>query len=253
MRPGDRPLLVAAVGLLALWVGSTDVLYRFLRPTMRPWLLLAGAALVVLAVAVGWATWRRPSEDAATGTADHHPHGPSRVGWLLLLPVVVAIALDPVALGAASVSRSGWVNRATLPDFDLAAYLRSGAVGGQAMPLSQGRFVAAADDEGQHSLLASTPVRLTGFVASVDAPDRFVLSRLMVGCCAGDAVPLNVTVHTDGQTPPAVDTWVDVEGRFDVERTGQARSQDRHDAPPVLDASAVRTIDPPDEPYEYPS
>lgn len=253
MRPGDRPLLVAAMGLLALWVGSTDVLYRFLRPTMRPWLVLSGLVLVALAAVVGSVAWRRPGERTAAAVDDGHAHRPSRVGWLLLLPVVVAIALDPMALGAASVSRSGWVNRASLPDFDLAAHLRGGAVGGQAMPLSQGRFVAAADDERQHELLASTPVRLTGFVASVTGPDRFVLSRLQLGCCAGDAIPLNVAVHAEGHAPPGVDTWVEVEGRFDVALTRRTRAESRRSEPPVLAASAIRTIDPPDEPYEYPS
>lgn len=90
-------------------------------------------------------------------------------------------------------------------------------------------------------------------MSSASGPDRFVLSRLQLGCCAGDAVPISVEVRTDGQVPPATDTWVEVEGRFDAERTRQANPESRGSVPPVLDASAIRTIDPPAEPYEYPS
>jgi len=277
VRPADRPLLVASLGLLALWAGGTDAIYRFLRPSMRPWLLLAGVVLLVLAAVTGWATWRdhRDGTDgdgddddvgeavaeavadaadagaAATG-ADHHPHRPSKIGWLLLAPVVVAVALDPLPLGAASASRAGSINRATVGPFDLGAYLRTASLAGQAPPLSQGHFMAAAGDPAQRDLLAATPVRLTGFVASTSGPGRFQLSRLVIGCCAGDAVPILVDVHADGLAVPPVDTWVEVEGRFDPAATDRAAAEQQRAVPPVIDATAVRTVDAPTEPYEYP-
>ncbi|MFN8038342.1 MAG: TIGR03943 family protein [Acidimicrobiales bacterium] len=275
MRPADRPLLVASLGLLALWAGGTDAIYRFLRPSMRPWLLLAGVVLLVLAAVTGWATWRdhrEPSgagEDGPDADLDHtpaaadrpgggeghdpHAHRPSKIGWLLLAPVVVAVALDPLPLGAASASRAGSVNRASVGPFDLATYLRTNSLAGQAPPLSQGHFMAAADDPAQRDLLAATPVRLTGFVASTSGPGRFQLSRLVIGCCAGDAVPILVDVHADGLAVPPVDTWVEVEGRFDPAATDQATAEQQRAVPPVVDATAVRTIDPPVEPYEYPT
>jgi len=270
VRPADRPLLVASMGLLALWAGGTDAIYRFLRPSMRPWLLLAGVVLLVLAAVTGWATWRdrrevtevdadadggdSPHADAtAAAGADHHPHRPSKIGWLLLAPVVVAVALDPLPLGAASASRAGSINRAAVGPFDLGEYLRTASLAGQAPPLSQGHFMAAAGDPAQRDLLAATPVRLTGFVASSSGPGRFQLSRLVIGCCAGDAVPILVDVHADGLAVPPVDTWVEVEGRFDPAATDRATADQQRAVPPVIDATAVRTIDAPTEPYEYPS
>ncbi len=187
------------------------------------------------------------------GGHDAHPHRPSKIGWLLLAPVVVALALDPLPLGAASASRAGSVNRASVGPFDLGAYLRTASIAGQAPSLSQSHFMAAANDPAQRDLLAGTPVRLTGFVASTSGPGRFQLSRLVIGCCAGDAVPILVDVHAEGLTVPPVDTWVEVEGRYDPAATARATAEQQKAVPPILDATAVRPIDAPVEPYEYPT
>lgn len=250
-------LLVASMGLLALWAGGTDAIYRFLRPSMRPWLLLAGVVLLALAAVTALATWRdhrdRNADERHADEHHAHPHRPSKIGWLLLAPVVVALALDPLPLGAASASRAGSVNRASVGPFDLGAYLRTASAAGQAPSLSQGHFMAAAYDPVQRDLLASTSVRLTGFVASTSGPGRFQLARMVIGCCAGDAVPILVDVHTVPQLVPPVDTWVEVEGRFDLEATIAATTGQQRLVPPILDATTVRPIDAPVEPYEYPT
>lgn len=300
MRPLDRPLLVGALGALAVWIGSTDAIFRFLRPSMRPWLIAAGIVLVGLAALSGWETWRagdggdqespdhgeerRGSDDrdhdhgldlpkpaitdpagrdvsatavdAAAEPADDdhagHHHGPSRIGWLLLAPIVVAVLLDPSALGAAAVDRSGTVNRGVATRFDLDEYLGTASLSGATPTLTLRRFVSAADDPANEARLAETPVKLLGFVSDQPKPGEIALSRLVVGCCAADAVPVTVEVRGVQGRPLADDTWLEVEGRLDVEATRAARAAGGPGAPPVLQATAVTPVGAPREPYEYP-
>ena len=36
------------VGLVVLWISLTDILYRYVRPSMQKWLVLSGVALAVI-------------------------------------------------------------------------------------------------------------------------------------------------------------------------------------------------------------
>jgi uncharacterized repeat protein (TIGR03943 family) len=270
VKPLDRPLLVGGLGALAVWIGSTDAIFRFLRPSMRPWLVAAGLVLVGLAVMAGWETWRSDTDtdtDTGTGTDGHtdthtgtgtdtdsdgHHRGPSRIGWLLLAPIVVAVLLDPSALGAAAVDRAGPVNRGVATRFDLDEYLGTARLSGATPSLTLRRFVSAADDPANEARLAATPVKLQGFVSGQPGPGEIALSRLVVGCCAADALPVTVEVRGVEGAPLADDTWLEVEGRLDPEATGAARAAGGPGAPPVVQATAVRPIDAPREPYEYP-
>ncbi|MEO1065655.1 MAG: hypothetical protein AAFZ07_29950, partial [Actinomycetota bacterium] len=68
-------------------------------------------------------------------------------------------------------------------------------------------FLDRAIWDGEGSLV-DRPIRLEGLVVNdPDIVDGFKLTRFMVSCCAADGIPLQVTVHTDGQ-PLANDTWV---------------------------------------------
>jgi uncharacterized repeat protein (TIGR03943 family) len=82
-------------------------------------------------------------------------------------------------------------------------------------------------------------VRLTGFVAGRDG-DGFRLARYQIACCAADAAPVVIRVIGVHGSLPAPDQWVTVTGRF------QPGGGDL----PVLAATTVAPIPPPDEPYE---
>jgi uncharacterized repeat protein (TIGR03943 family) len=253
LRRSDATALLAGLAALTLWLSLTDGIYRYLRPTMRPWLVASGVFLAGLALAAAITTWRerRAGGHSATPRA-------SVVGWLLVLPLVVAVSTDPGALGAFAVRQqvgSYTPNR----DFDLDSYLRSHTSAGQVPALQVHQFLAAAGgDDADRALLAGTPVRLTGFVVRDDGsrgggrPGRFTLARLMIGCCAGDATGLVVTVAGHDGDPPDEDTWVEVTGTFDEELTAQQPQDAIAGAVPVLAMTSMRAVDEPREPYEYP-
>jgi uncharacterized repeat protein (TIGR03943 family) len=82
-------------------------------------------------------------------------------------------------------------------------------------------------------------VRLTGFVAGVER-GGFRLARYQIACCAADAAPVVIrVVGVHGGVPP-LDGWVTITGRFEP-GGGDI---------PLLAATDVTPIAPPDEPYE---
>jgi Domain of unknown function (DUF1980) len=262
MRRTDAAGLLAALGLLVLWLGLSDRILRYLRPTMRTWVVVTGALLVVLAVAVGISAWR----DHRAGR--RQPHRSGLVGWLIVLPVLVALCVDARALGAYTIRLGSTYTKVSAGDFDLESHLRAHSFTGQAVALQLHQFLSAASGSpDERRLLADTPVRLTGFVVNNDdtgagsddigdgtrsggsAGGGFDLARLMIGCCAGDAVGLVVHVADYRGEPLADETWVEVTGTFtsDAEDAGPAGGE-----APLLEFESLRTVHQPAEPYEYP-
>lgn len=250
LRRIDAALLLASVAGLTLRLSLTDGIYRYLRPSMRPWLTASGVFIAGLALAtvVTAQRERRQGSHRASTRA-------SLVGWFLVVPLVVAVSTDPGALGAFAVRQQADARYAAPDDFHLDTYLASHTTGGQTPVLQFKQFLAAAGGSSDdRQLLASTTVRLTGFVVHQedDAPGAFTLARLMVGCCAGDASALMVTVRGYDGEPLPDDEWIEVTGRFDQRLTSQ-QPQDRIAGPtPVLAMASLRHVDEPREPYEYP-
>lgn len=235
------------VGAFALQTGLTNGLYRYLRPSMRPWVVLAGIglatiALVVLVPELARRMRRRPPTGA-------HEHPVSRIGWFLALPVCVAVTIGPPALGAFAAGRGSTLRDLPEIDFDLDAYLTAASFGGQVPDVRVVDFVVGAEDDETAATLAVQPVRLTGFVVKSDHPHEFRLVRFLVSCCAGDALPTAVVVRTDAAIPPE-DTWVTVSGTLD--RAATAADTESF-AAPVFRADELDRIEAPDKPYEFPT
>lgn len=86
---------------------------------------------------------------------------------------------------------------------------------------------------------------MTGFVTHGD-DGTWYLTRLFITCCAADATTSKVEVRGAVDGAPPVDTWVTVTGTWHPKgRLGTDSAW-----PPVLDASAVRRVAQPADPYE---
>jgi uncharacterized repeat protein (TIGR03943 family) len=169
------------------------------------------------------------------------------MGWLLLAPLVVGVVVAPGALGAYAAGQQSDARSIPKPNFDLAAYLRAQDVTGHGAQLPVADFLSAADDPDDRPLLARHDVQLVGFVAPAPetaGADTFLLTRFLLGCCAGDAIAMQVEVR--GAEPPPTDQWVEVTARYHA----TPGSDDDAYHPPVVDAVAVREIDRPRQPYE---
>ncbi len=210
--------------------------------------------MVVLGVTYLGRRWLASRSDPGVADAEEAPHRLSRVGWLLILPALVAIVVDPGALGSYAVSQQATLQEPAAGDFDLAAHLRSGSFAGQAVDISVLQLWRAVDDDEDTALLAKTPLSLVGFVVhDDDVKDGFLLARMVMACCAGDA--LAVTVEVRGESIPdlADDTWVRAEVTLDTAATDAiTETSDTTSLAAVVDLVGLEEIDFPAEPYLYP-
>jgi uncharacterized repeat protein (TIGR03943 family) len=236
-----RSLLLVVLGATAVWLWWSGQALNYVRPGLAPWLGVGGVVVGLLGLLppLGLLAQETTQADRQGG---HHQHR-GRVGWLLLMPVLVVILVQPTALGSYAVS-----GRATVPGggdsgFDpLAAPVRG------AVPMSMAEFVTrAVRDPGQS--LAGVRVRLVGFVAPSEGKEGgYRLTRFVIFCCAADAEALQTVVRGDA-TPRARDQWLEVEGTWLPRPPGA--EDDPSPPPPALHADQVRPVAPARPPYEY--
>ena len=167
------------------------------------------------------------------------------VGWMLMLPLLVLMAVAPTDLGAAAADRA----EAFTPAQTTSKYPPLDDSAGP-VEMRVYDFVDRAIWDTDESL-AGVTVRLEGLVVNdLDAPDGFDLTRFMVSCCAADGVPLQVRLHGTGEPLPD-DTWVVVDVTWRQPEVPYRESSG--DA--VIEADTVAlTVMPeaPDDPYESP-
>jgi uncharacterized repeat protein (TIGR03943 family) len=228
----DRAYATCAIGVLALWMGLTDAMLKYLRPSMRPWLVAAGAGLVAVSL-YGMFRAQRMAHDGH----DHGEH--SRVAWLLVAPVVAIILFGPQAMGEFAVGRTP-----NLPPyaFDIAAYASST---NQKQPrLKVLQVLDGARERGNRAYLSAHDVVVEGFVSVVGprGPRSFVLTRYLMSCCAADAQPLNLTM-VEARAVPAKGEWVAVTAR--LVPTAHAGKYG-----PVMTAKRVQAVPTPSAQYE---
>jgi uncharacterized repeat protein (TIGR03943 family) len=245
-----RSLLLVVLGAMAVWLWRSGQALNYVRPGLVP--LVGAAGLVLLAggllpplglLSPGRSGHRSDSSGDQDGHQHQHNHW-GRVGWLLLVPVLVVILIQPAALGSYAVS-----SRTVVPGSGASDYPPLDAPVRGAVPMPMAEFVTrAVRDPGQS--LTGVRVRLTGFVAPAEDGDkdgRYRLTRFVIFCCAADAEALQAVIRGDA-TPRARDQWLEVEGTW---QPRPAAPDDPNPQPPVLNADVVRPIAPQRPPYEY--
>jgi len=243
VKQRDASCATVAVGLLTLWMVSTDAMLNYVKASMQPWLVLAGVALVAIGLFGFVRGWRVDPDDEPDGDDGHgHPH--SRVGWFLVLPIVVVIAVGTQSLGSFAAGRAG--SRA-LPEysFDIAGYAHDRDESVPALQILDVHL--GAHQPGNRQYLLTHDVRLRGFVTrdAAAADGGFVLNRFLISCCAADATRLSVGM-TGAAKIPSDDAWVEVRARLLPQRPA-----DTADGPKaVFRVRELRHVPPAPDPYE---
>lgn len=218
--------LIALVGAVVLRLTLGGQYLRYVQGGMRPWLLLAGVALVGLGAVGAVRALLARTEDGA--------HDRPREGWLLLAPIAALLLVAPPALGSYGVDRSAPVD------------VRSGGSEFSPLPAGPGAVHMSLLEYGQRAFDADgrtvrdATVSLTGFVAGGADSSSFRLARYQISCCAADAAAMIVKVIGISGRAPARDQWVTVTGRY------HAAGGDI----PELTALTVLPITAPEDPYE---
>lgn len=239
-----RELQGVVLGLLGVAVFrlSLGTAYlNYVKESMKPWLLLASAAMILLAIAVIVDAIRRP--DPLSHGPDHdgadphgHDHGRApRAAWLLLLPIATIILVAPPALGSYAADRNEGNSisepRTALPPLEP----------GDPVPVFLSDYVTRAIWEGGSSLEGRV-VQLEGFVLPQEEGD-WLLARLQIACCAADAFASKVRpvgLPAEVLDLPA-DTWVSITGTW---------APDDDPTIPVVVVDSISTIPAPVNPYD---
>jgi uncharacterized repeat protein (TIGR03943 family) len=224
------------VGAAVLRASLTDLYLRYVRSGLRPLLIVAGAVLIVAGIATLWYEIRR-----GRGGRRHrrrgHLHREPRIAWLLLLPLFALIVVGPPALGSYAADRNGTALQRP-PGFDpLPA--------GDPLQIEVLDYATrAVFDHGRS--LGNRRIRLVGFITIGHAGAPY-LTRIVMSCCAADALPIKVGLSGDVPANLRPNTWLEVTGRYTVK---QLSDESKDGAIPFIDVSSVRQVPAPRQPYE---
>lgn len=234
---------IAAVSIVVLWLWATNSLSLYIHP--RYFTFTAIMALLALLAVVARAFVRSSSTDE-----DHeHDHG-SRwarfvssalgVGAIGVLVVLPPALLGPDTALNRAVNASSVATAAPAP--------QEGGVGDQVFAGYTVRdWASVLYYESDPGFYRGKPVDVVGFIVpDEDANDVFLLTRFVVSCCAVDAQPVGVPVYLpDWQSQFETGTWLQIQGEFVVNPSGQSSSSI------ALKPVQIAPAEVPDEPYLY--
>ena len=230
MNRQAQGLLLFLIGGALLRASLTDLYLRYVKAGLRPLLIGAGVVLIVAAVATVWYD-RRRARSAAPG--HHEPW----ISWLLVVPLFALIVVTPPALGSYAAERTGTALQRPLGYPSLPA--------GDPVRLTVLDYATRAVYEHGVSL-GGRRVGITGFVTLGPGGAPY-LTRMVLSCCAADALPVKVGLA--GPVPAGLqpDTWLDVVGTY----TDRQSKDTVNDAPiPFIDVSQATRVPVPANQYD---
>ncbi|MEU8029749.1 TIGR03943 family protein [Streptomyces sp. NPDC049099] len=225
-------LMLCGLGLLHISL-LTDLCLRYVKESMRPFLIASGVVLLLLGIASALFDRRRDQG----GHADQHGHdhsGVPRVAWLLLLPAFSLLFHAPPALGAYTASRQPAKAVAERRSFEPLPATSP-------LPMTLSDFTGRVQQDRGQAIKGRT-VLMTGIVTP-HGDDGWDLTRIIINCCAADAQSVKVRIY-GGPALPA-DTWVSVTGTWHPGGTLGTKS-----APVALDARTVTKVPRPVNGYQ---
>lgn len=251
-------LLLVACGGVLIRVAVDGSYADYVKTSSLPWIVSAAVALVLIGLVLLWADnepklaarvlrepelARRRAEPSCSGGSGHdHGRVGSVVPWLLVLPLLALFLVQPRELGAYTAER----NRA--------AQVEAPAAAGRFPPLAAGDPVDITLLElnqralyGDPEVLRGRTLVVSGFVTQEKGakPGDFYVNRLLIACCAADAIPVRAHV-TGAQKTYETETWVEITARY----AGTEKQRDPNlDPLPTLQVETIERIPVPDQPY----
>jgi uncharacterized repeat protein (TIGR03943 family) len=241
VRREAQNILLLLVGGALLKITLNGTYLRYVKPTVKPWVLTAGVVMVALAVIAIVADIRAAHPRSGNANPHGHTHA-ARSPWLLVLPVLAIFLIAPPALGADSVLRSDG-RGAAAPVVQQGASAFPPLPKTAVVPLVLSEFITRSVWDGTHSLTGRT-VALTGFI--VQEHGSTYVARLVITCCAADATPMKVELAGGQASALPNDQWIVADG---VLVPGSATAANEYT--PTLELHGITQITQPADPYEY--
>lgn len=236
--PQSLLLLLSGLGLLHATV-LTDLYLTYVKPGMRPLLIVSGAVLLALGAAEAWSLWRSNAhtEKGAPHSGHGHDHStPPRVAWLLFLPAVSLLFYAPPAIGAYTASQESPKAMEVKAQDDFDPLPRTSV-----LPMTLSDFTTRVQQDRERAV-ENRVIQMTGYVTPDTSGHGWYLTRTIFTCCAADAQFVKVRVH--GTASPPADTWVTITGTWHPQGTLGTRT-----AHVALDARTVEKVPRPTNGY----
>ena len=231
MKRQAQAVALLLLGGAVLRTALTGAYLRYVKDGVRPLLIAAGIALIVLAAVTVYGELRDRR------TEPGHDHEP-KIAWLLLLPVAGLLLVAPGPLGATAAESAGTALGAARSDYPPLP-------DGDPVGISVMEYASRAVFEDGRSL-GERRVRLTGFV-SRDEGGAAYLTRMVVSCCAADARPVKVGMEGTAADGAAEDAWIAVVGTYSARVTRDPVNGERI---PYIAVESLERIEAPARPYE---
>ncbi len=232
MRRETENLVLLLVGASLVMITVTGAYTRYVKTALLPWLAVAAAVLIGLALAAMIRDIRRGPQPHRDGHA--HRGG---IVWLLVVPIVLLIFAVPPALSPGAAAPVG---------------VRAGDAARRPFPaLPAGRAPTVGLPE-VLMRIATGSIGFTGRLITVKGftmkdADHVYLAKIVIICCAADAQLARLAL--DGPAAKAAaglpeNTWISVEGTVppDQHYTGTSSI-------PKFRAFSLVRIDPPANTY----
>jgi putative membrane protein len=250
MKQTVKVILLIALGLFLLSRLLNGTLSFYIHPRFNVLTLLTAVGLTALGV--GYAIQQRQQAAHAHENEHEHEHSHSHdVSWaglfLLALPVVLGLLVEPRPLGAGALQ-----NREINIGNDTAIVSASAPEGSELSVIANAGernildwmyLFQRSNDPGD---FAGEEAHVIGFVYRDGrfADTQFMVSRFTVSCCVADAAPIGLIVEWPDTAVLTPDSWVEVSG------TLQSRTFNGVEMP-VLIANSVSPTETPKQPYLY--
>lgn len=239
-----KALLLVLLALFFVQRWASGELFYYVAPRFG-WLApVAAAILIALAGSYNLASQQDDSSDDGPHHEVEHTHRPTGV-WplaIVALPLVLGVIVPARPLGAGAAAARGVAAGGGVVQ---AAGAETLAIAPEARTvLDWVRLIDASPDAGA---LNDQPADISGFVYrdARFAPDQLMVGRFVIACCVADAFAVGVVVSAENAAAFQTDSWVRVRGAFSE---GLFDGQ----AVPVLVASNITPIQPPEQPYLFP-
>lgn len=164
---------------------------------------------------------------------------------LFLLALVVEIFLAPGGLTSDIAYKRGvtLVSSNNIENIAKHSHNESEVIEGNEIIFNENNYIHYLEDLGNNlDKHVGKKIKIAGFVLKKEkeAKDEFVVSRMLINCCAADSQVLGLAVKYDKAYTLKKDEWVTIEGIV--------TSEDNH---AVIKVSKLKKIEKPSNPYIY--
>jgi uncharacterized repeat protein (TIGR03943 family) len=243
LLPWLEVLSIAAWGFLILGYWVMGKMSLLIHRNYIPLTVSAGVALVAIAAYRLWNFLRLPR--SASANVQHLSLLPPGWGSCLLLGVaIVALLVPPRAFASQTAIQRGVNDAITLTRIRPQAFRTASNPANRTLV----EWIRTLQAYPEPDSYVGQKAKVQGFVvhpAQMPA-EYFLITRFVITCCAADVYPISLPVKlkTSDRNAYPQDQWLEVEGQMITETLNQKRQL-------VIQATSLKSIQPPQNPYEY--